>query len=124
MSFVPTESLPLSYSRNVQLLRLLGLAVMVGILGALAVLAFHQLLLALEAALYTSNQGLVADAKCLPREIRIVIPALGGLIAGLMLHYFLGNGKGEAGADYMEAISAGSEVRMRSFLISGCTEIN
>lgn len=117
MSFVPTGSLPPSYSRNVQLLRLLGLAVMVGILGALAVLAFHQMLLALEAALYASNQGLVADAKCLPREIRIVIPALGGLIAGLMLHYFLGNGKGKAGADYMEAISAGSEVHLRSSLI-------
>ena len=117
MSLVPAESLPPSYSRNLQLLRLLGLAVMVGILGALAVLVFHQLLLALEAALYASNQGLVADAKCLPREIRIVIPALGGLIAGLMLHYFLGNGKGEAGADYMEAISAGSEVPLRSSLI-------
>ena len=117
MSLVPTERPPPSYSRNVQLLRLLGLAVMVGILGALAVLAFHQLLLALEAALYGSNQGLVADARHLPPEIRIIIPALGGLIAGLMLHYFLGNGKGDAGADYMEAISAGSEVPLRSSLI-------
>jgi hypothetical protein len=80
MSFVPAESLPPSYSRNVQLLRLLGLAVMVGILGALAVLAFHQLLLALEATLYGSTQGLVADARHLPPEIRIVIPALGGLV--------------------------------------------
>ena len=117
MSLVPTERPPPSNSHNVQLLRLLGLAVMVGILGALAVLAFHQLLLALETALYGSNQGLVADARHLPREIRIVIPALGGLVAGLMLHYFLGNGKGEAGADYMEAISAGSEVPLRSSLI-------
>lgn len=117
MSLVPAENPLPSYSRNVQLLRLLGLAVMVGILGALAVLAFHQLLLALEAALYGSNQGLVAAAMHLPREIRIVIPAIGGLIAGLMLHYFLGNGKGETGTDYMEAISAGSEVPLRSSLI-------
>ena len=67
------------YGRNVQLLRLLGLAVTVGILGALAVLAFHQMLLALEAALYGSNQGLVADATRLPPAIRALIPALGGL---------------------------------------------
>ena len=99
MSLVPTERAPPSYSHNVQLLRLLGLAVMVGILGALAVLAFHQLLLALETALYGSNQGLVADARHLPPKIRIVIPALGGLVAGLLLRYFLGNGKAEAAAD-------------------------
>jgi CIC family chloride channel protein len=76
---------PLPYGRNVQLLRLLGLAVMVGILGALAVLAFHQLLLALETAMYGSNQGLVADATHLAPEIRVIVPALGGLAAGLVL---------------------------------------
>lgn len=94
MSLGAAESPPPSYSRKVQLLRLLGLSVMVGILGAMAVIAFHQLLLSLEAALYGSNQGLVADARHLPYEIRIVIPALDGLIAGLVLHCFLRNGKG------------------------------
>ncbi|MBI3575515.1 MAG: chloride channel protein [Gammaproteobacteria bacterium] len=115
---VDVESMPpLPYGRNVQLLRLLGLAVTVGILGALAVLAFHQLLLALEAAMYGSNQGLVADATRLPPEIRVIIPALGGLVAGLVLQYFLGRGKGETGADYMEAIAAGDEVPWRSSLL-------
>ena len=105
------------YSRNVQVLRLLGLAIAVGILGALAVLAFHQLLLALEAVFYGSNQGLVADATRLPPEIRAIIPAMGGLAAGLVLQYFLGRGKSETGADYMEAIAAGSEVPLRSSLL-------
>ena len=105
------------YGRNVQLLRLLGLAVTVGILGALAVLAFHQMLLALEAALYGSNQGLVADATRLPPALRALIPALGGLAAGLVLQYLLGRGKGETGADYMEAIVAGGEVPWRSSLL-------
>ena len=106
---------PPPYGRNVQLLRMLGLAVMVGILGALAVLAFHQLLLALEAAIYGQNLGLVADAAHLAPEIRALTPALGGLVAGLMLQYFLR--RKETGADYMEAITAGSEIPLRSSLL-------
>ncbi len=108
---------PSPYGRNVQLLRMLGLAIMVGILGALAVLAFHQLLLTLEATMYGLNQGLVADATHLPPEIRAIIPALGGLVAGLMLQYFLGRGKSDNGTDYMEAISAGGEIPLRSSLL-------
>lgn len=115
---VEVASIPPSpHGRNVQLLRLLGLAITVGMLGALAVLAFHQLLLALEAALYSSNQGLVADATRLPPEIRAIMPALGGLAAGLVLQYLLGRGKSETGADYMEAIVAGGEVPWRSSLL-------
>ena len=60
---------PSPHGRNVQLLRLLGLAAMVGILGALPVLAFHQTLLALEATFYGSNQGLVADATRLAPDM-------------------------------------------------------
>lgn len=106
------------YGRNVQLLRLLGLAIAIGILGALAVLAFHGLLLALEAALYGSTQGLVADARHLPAALRLVVPALGGLAAGLILQYLLGRGKDSKGADYMEAISAGGDIRARPTVIS------
>lgn len=106
-----------AYSRNVQLLRLLGLAVVLGVLGALAVLAFHQLLFALELALYGSTQGLVADAAHLPWEARILIPAAGGLVAGVILQYFLRRRKGQGGADYMEAIAGGSEIPVRSSLL-------
>jgi CIC family chloride channel protein len=108
---------PSRYGRNLQLLRMMGLAVTIGILGALAVLGFHQLLLALETRLYGSNQGLVADAMRLPPEIRAIVPALGGLAAGLLLQYLLGRGKSGTGADYMEAISAGSDIPVRSSLL-------
>ena len=109
---------PSPFTRNVKLLRMLCLAVVVGILGALAVLAFHQLLLALEAMLYGSRHGLVADAAHLPLAIRAVVPALGGLVAGLVLQYILWRGKKESeiGADYMEAIAAGSIIPLRSSL--------
>ncbi len=105
------------YSRNVQLLRLLGLAIVVGMLGAPAVLAFHQLLSVLELALYGSKQGLVADAARLPPEVRIFVPAAGGFVAGLILQYFLGHRKEQSGADYMEAIAGGSDIPVRSSLL-------
>ena len=121
MTPAPTEiefDSPSPFTRNVKLLRMLCLAVVVGILGALAVLAFHQLLLALEAMLYGSNHGLVADAAHLPLVIRAVVPALGGLVAGFVLQYILWRGKkeSEVGADYMEAIAAGSTIPLRSSL--------
>ncbi|GBL45580.1 hypothetical protein SFMTTN_1390 [Sulfuriferula multivorans] len=56
---------PAPCGHNVQLLRLLGLAVMIGILGA------------------------------------------------LVLQYFLGHGKGETGADYLEAVAVAGEVPWR-----------
>ena len=108
---------PPPFARNVQLLRMLCLAAVVGVLGALAVLAFHQLLLGLEAVLYGSRHGLVADAAHLPPVIRAVVPALGGLVAGLMLQYIFWRGNNETGADYMEAIAAGSTIPLRSSLL-------
>lgn len=109
---------PSRYGRNIQLLRLLGLAITIGILGALSVLAFHQLLIALEYAIYGSRQGLVADAARLPAALRLIVPALGGLAAGLILQYVLGRDKNRLGADYMEAIATGGDVRLRHAVIT------
>ena len=104
-----------NYSRNIRLLRLLALAMLTGVLGALAVLAFHQLLQSVETILYRQNQGLVADAARLPSALRLLIPAVGGVLAGLLLQYLLR--VGEKGADYMEAITAGSSVNLRDTLV-------
>ncbi|MBW8066764.1 MAG: chloride channel protein, partial [Ferrovum sp.] len=98
-----------TYNLNQQLLRYLGLAIAVGISGSLAVLAFHQLLLWLEEILYGSNEGLVANAARLAPGVRIFFPACGGLIAGVILQYFLISRKNDAGTDYMEVIAAGSD---------------
>ncbi|MGQ9745728.1 MAG: hypothetical protein ACUVQV_07055 [Dissulfurimicrobium sp.] len=53
---------PAYNATNLQLLRMLALAVVVGVLDAFAVLAFRWLLVVAEAGLYGSKQGLVADA--------------------------------------------------------------
>jgi len=100
-----------------QLPRYLGLAAVVGITGSLAVLLFHQFLLGLESLLYGSDMGLVANAARLSWGLRIVFPACGGFVAGIILQYFMGSGKKEPETDYMEAISAGSPVPLRSSLL-------
>jgi CIC family chloride channel protein len=101
--------------RKIQILRLLGVAIVAGILGAWAVLGFHALLQFLESQLYGQTKGLVAASMRLSFAQRLMMPALGGVVAGLILHYLLG--KNKKGADYMEAITAGSEVPVRVSLV-------
>lgn len=102
-------------NRNIQLLRLLGVAVAAGVLGAWAVLGFHQFLLWSEAMLYGQSAGLVADARHLNVSVRWVIPACGGVLGGLILTHLLGDHP--KGADYMEAITAGVDVPVRVSLV-------
>jgi CIC family chloride channel protein len=106
---------PLTFNRKIQILRLLGVATLAGILGAWAVLGFHALLQFLEFWLYGKTNGLVAASMHLPFAKRLMIPALGGVLAGLILRYLLG--KNKKGADYMEAITAGSDVPVRVSLV-------
>lgn len=104
-------------TRNVQLLQLLVLSVIVGIAGAFAVLAFRWLLLFAESTLYSSSLGLVADARELPLMLRCIAPAVGGLLAGLIIERFIENKKDKGGADYMEAIFAGGDLPVAGSLL-------
>ena len=115
-AYAPPPPSP-TYNANQQLLRYLGLATVVGISGSLAVLAFHQFLLWLEETLYGSNLGLVANAAHLSPGVRIFVPACGGLLAGVILQYFLISRKSDTGTDYMEVIAAGSNISVRSSLL-------
>ncbi|MGB9713037.1 MAG: chloride channel protein [Dissulfurimicrobium sp.] len=104
-------------SSDLHLLRMLALAIAVGILGAFAVLSFRWLLIFSETCIYGTRLGLVADAAMLPPLLRAVSPAIGGLLAGLILEYLAGQGKGKNGADYMEAIVAGRDLPARDSLL-------
>ncbi|MGQ9812540.1 MAG: hypothetical protein ACUVQ2_03925 [Dissulfurimicrobium sp.] len=90
---------PTYNATNLQLLRMLALAVVGGVLDAFAVLAFRWLLVVAEAGLYGSKQGLVADAAGFSSFFRAISPAIGGLLAGLILEYLAGGGKGRRSAD-------------------------
>ncbi|MBE7939917.1 MULTISPECIES: ClcB-like voltage-gated chloride channel protein [Ramlibacter] len=88
--------------------RMLLWAALVGVGGALATLAFREGLVALEGWLYGTREGLVQAAIGLVWWQRLLVPAVGGLLAGgvLLLAQRLPQGEGRDG-DYMEAVVLG-----------------
>lgn len=92
------------------LLRRLFIAIFLGVSAALAVWLFHRSMLWLEWLLLDHGSGsLVAAAATLPGWRRALTPALGGLVAGLLLWLYqrYQPQRSTAPTDYMEAINTG-----------------
>ena len=77
-----------------------------GLLGALATIAFREGISGLQWLLTGESGSLVHIAKSLPWYSRMLLPAAGGVVAGIFLllakRYTVG-----ASADYMEAVAIG-----------------
>lgn len=84
--------------------QLLWQAALAGVGGALAIVLFRTLLAWSEHLLYGHSEGLVAAAAALAPAWRVLIPTLGGVIAGLLFQYARRINT-DAASDYMEAIS-------------------
>jgi len=82
-------------------------AALVGFLGALATIAFREAIRALEWLATRHTGGLVEIAQILPWPVRIVFPAVGGAVAGLLLGLSRRWAYEGSSSDYMEAISLG-----------------
>jgi CIC family chloride channel protein len=82
-------------------------AALVGFVGALATIAFRESIRGLEWLATRHTGGLVEIAEFLPWYLRIVFPALGGVVAGLLLQLSRRWATEGASSDYMEAISIG-----------------
>jgi CIC family chloride channel protein len=87
--------------------RTLAWAACIGVSGALATLAFREVLAGLEYLLYGSAGGLVQAAASLPWWQRLLAPALGGALAGLVLAFCRRLPDRVPHGDYMEAIVLG-----------------
>jgi chloride channel protein, CIC family len=83
-------------------------AAVIGVLGALATIGFRQCVLLAEQLMFGRSDSLVRIAQGLAWWQRLAVPALGGVIAGLLLMWSRRVGSARAGGDYMEAISLGS----------------
>lgn len=92
-------------------------AVIVGIGGAFATIAFREGIELIQRALTGTSGSFVAMAKSLPWYVRFWLPAAGGLLAGFaLLLAARGASKGSKG-DYMEAIAfGGGDVPVRQSL--------
>ncbi|OZI68378.1 ClcB-like voltage-gated chloride channel protein [Bordetella genomosp. 1] len=89
----------------------LVLAAMMGVLGALATVAFREVLALLQRWLSGDAEahGLVSLARGLDAWERLLLPAAGGIVAGLILQWARRLPARGAG-DYMEAIAIGRGV--------------
>ncbi|MDY0748890.1 ClcB-like voltage-gated chloride channel protein [Paucibacter sp. R3-3] len=105
-SFVDFRLLALRRLRATEWEGTLLWAALIGVLGALATIGFREGLLATERLLYGRSDGLVQIARGLPEWLRLLAPALGGLVAGAVLLAARRMPLAQGG-DYMEAIALG-----------------
>jgi CIC family chloride channel protein len=82
-------------------------AALAGVVGAAATIAFREGIAALQWLMVGKNVSLVDMARGLDWPLRVAIPALGGVVAGLLLAWARRADTGEAKPDYMEAIAIG-----------------
>ncbi|MEN9402075.1 MAG: hypothetical protein RL091_778 [Verrucomicrobiota bacterium] len=97
---------------------MLGWAAVAGIFGALAAIVFTSLSEGVHELLTGSRAGVVESMRLLPAWGVILVPGLGGLLAGLVL--LLGGrlAPGRSSTDYMEAILIGSgKISIRASLL-------
>ena len=91
---------------------------LVGCLGGLAALLFRWVCDALQTQATGSSKPWIDAAADQPSTWLVLVPAIGGLIAGLVLQFGSRFTRGRRAADYMEAVSLGDGViRSRPTLV-------
>ncbi len=81
-------------------------AAVVGLLGALATISFRESIHGVQWLLTGKAGSLVEIAKSLPWSVRLLLPAAGGVVAGIFLLLAKRFATG-ASSDYMEAVAIG-----------------
>ena len=96
----------------------LAYAAVAGMLGALAALVFRRGVDLIHRLLTGNTEGIVDSFRELDWWQRLMIPAVGGLMAGLVLLFGKRLHRGQSSTDYMEAILIGSgELPVRASLV-------
>ncbi|MEP6669557.1 MAG: ClcB-like voltage-gated chloride channel protein [Chthoniobacter sp.] len=82
----------------------------IGFAGACASVAFRRLTSLVHLALTQQGGGLVESFIHLSPVQRLLVPAVGGLIAGVIIYYGMRWGRRRSSTDYMEAIVLGDGI--------------
>ena len=83
-------------------------AAAIGVLGALCTIGFREGVWLAERLVYGRSGSLVAIATALPWWARLLAPAAGGALAGLLLGWARQVPEHKRGGDYMEAVVLGN----------------
>jgi len=93
----------------------------VGVLGALCTIGFRETIQLIERLAYGRSGSLVGIATSLPWWQRLIAPAIGGLLAGLLLAWARRVPQARGG-DYMEAVVLGNgDLSVRASLLRACS---
>lgn len=93
-------------------------AALAGFMGALGALFFAACAEGVHQMLTNSDAGVVESIRLLPWWARLGVPALGGLLAGMVLMLGKRLVKGQSSTDYMEAIVIGDgKLPLRTSLV-------
>ena len=99
------------------------IAMIIGILAGFAALFFRKGITALQGAVYGAEDVdyLHSFAATLPWYVLLLVPVLGGLIVGIILHRFTPDGRVRSVADVIEgAALRDGRVEIREGLASAC----
>jgi len=93
------------------------LALVVGLLGGLGAVGFRMLIRFGSEVAWHEGEYTLAYISALPFWWKILAPAAGGLIAGLIIYYFASEAKGHGVPEVMEAVALhGGRIRPRVVL--------
>jgi CIC family chloride channel protein len=99
-------------------------AALAGLIGALAAMLFSVLAEGIHELLTGYSSGVVETMRQLPWWARILVPALGGLLAGLTLLFGKHLTRNQSSTDYMEAIVIGSgDLPLRSTVVKSAAAL-
>jgi CIC family chloride channel protein len=80
------------------------LAILIGILGGYGAVLFRYTIKAAQYGFYRNTRDILTFAHTLPASLKICLPCLGGLFAGLIIYFGAHEAKGHGVPEVMEAI--------------------
>ena len=99
-------------------------AALIGVCGALCSVVFREGIRLLELLFTGQMQGMVHAAARLPWWHRAIVPLVGGLLAGLVLHVFRRALPSAHAVDYMEAVLVGDgRIGFRATLVNALSSL-
>jgi chloride channel protein, CIC family len=99
-------------------------AALVGFCGAVASVAFREAIRLLELRFTGQSEGLVSGATHLVWWRRALVPALGGVLAGSVLHFMGRTLRDARTVDYMEAVLVGDgRIGLRATLLRSLSSL-
>jgi H+/Cl- antiporter ClcA len=121
---LPPRGLPFLLALKDGDLVVLLLAALAGLLGALVTVVFREGIHGLEWLLVGHSGSLVVMALGLPPWQRLLLPAAGGLVAGLILEQIGARLSGRTTTDYMEAVAVGDGwISVRQSLVKSASSL-